>query len=73
MGDWLTIQSELKNNSRLREFVQANPLLDNTMRTLLATYLNLSEPSLEGWIQEYQHGRSKHSPLYINRVYNALK
>ena len=59
MRDWLTIECEKGNDSRLREFIQANPILEATMRTLLANYLNLSEPNLQRWIQEYEHGASE--------------
>ena len=55
MRDWLTIQFEKGSDSRLTEFIQANPVLDKTMRTILVKQLNLSEPNLEKWIEEYHH------------------
>ena len=61
MSDWLTIECEKGDDSCLREFIQANPILDTAMRTLLANYLNLSEPNLQRWIQEYQHAASEYS------------
>ena len=66
MGDWLTISCEKWNNVCLREFIQANPVVDTTMRTLLAIYLNLSEPNLQNWIQGYQHKASECLQLYSN-------
>ena len=60
MRDWLTIECEKVNDSRLRKFIQANPVLDTAMRTLLANYLNLSELNLQRWIQEYQHVESEY-------------
>lgn len=71
MHNWLTIQREMGNNFHLREFIQANPALDKTMRTLLANYLNLSEPNLEKWIQDYQDTASEYLQLYINLTYNV--
>ena len=68
MRDWLTIQSEKDDDLRLRKFIQANPVLDATMRTLLANYLNLSEPNVQKWIQNYQLTASEHSRSYINHV-----
>ena len=69
MRDWLTIQLEKGDDLRLRKFTQANPVLDATMRTLLANYLNLSEPNVQKWIQNYQLTASEHSQLYINHVH----
>ena len=66
MRDWLTIQCEKATDSRLREFIQANPVLDNIMRTLLTNYLNLSETNLKKWIQEYQHVAGECSKSYTN-------
>ena len=59
MQDWLFIQREKENDPSLIEFIQANPVLDRTMRTILAYYLNLSEPSLERWIQQYHNATSE--------------
>ena len=55
MQDWLFIQREQQKDPRLIEFIQANPVLDRTMRTILAYCLNLREPSLEKWIQQYHN------------------
>ena len=60
MRDWLTIQFEEGNDLHLRKFIQANPVLDTTMRTLLANYLNLSEPNVQKWIQNYHRTGSEH-------------
>ena len=68
MRDWLTIQLEKNEDVRLKKFIQANPVLDATMRTLLANYLNLSEPNVQNWIQNYQRTGSEHSQSYINHV-----
>ena len=68
MRDWFTIQREKGKSVRLRKFIQANPVLDKTMRTLLANYLNLSEPYLQKWIQDYQDTSSECSQpftLYV--------
>ena len=66
MRDWLTIQREKGKNLRLRKFIQDNPVLDKTMRTLLANYLNLSEPNLQKWVQDYQAASSKYFQPYMN-------
>ena len=71
MRHWLTIQCEKRNDLRLSEFIQANPDLDDTMRALLANYLNLSEPNLQAWIQEFQHCASEYSSLFINVAHSA--
>ena len=71
MIDWLTIHCEKWNNPNLNKFIQENPVLDMTMRTLLANYLNLSEPSLQHWIHEYQHGTSKHLQSYNSQAGRA--
>ena len=55
MRDWLLIQREKETDPSLISFIQANPLLDRTMRTFLANYLNLSERRVENWIQEYHN------------------
>ena len=55
MRDWLLIQREKETNPNLISFIQANPVLDRTMRTILANYLNLSEQHVEKWIQEYHN------------------
>ena len=55
MRDWLLIQHEKEIDPSLTSFIQANPLLDRTMRTMLANYLNLSERRVENWIQEYHN------------------
>lgn len=55
MRDWLLIQRKKKTDPSLIEFIQANPVLDRTMRTVLAKYLNLSEQSVENWIQWYHN------------------
>ena len=65
MNDWLTIESEKANDSDLKEFIQANPVLDKTMRALLDKHLKLSEPSLEEWIQKFQHKVGEYPQLYI--------
>ena len=55
MRDWLNIQCENGEDPHLRKFIQVNPLLDSTMKTHLANYLNLSEPkSVQKWIESYQ-------------------
>ena len=59
MYNWLTIEVEKEDDSHLEEFIEANPVLDDTMRNLLANYLNLSEPNLRKWIQEYQNKASE--------------
>ena len=66
MRDWLTIQFEKSNDLHLIKFIEDNHLLDMTMRRVLANYLNLSEPSVEMWIHDYQRTASEHSQLYIN-------
>ena len=71
MRNWLTIQLEKRKNFCLRKFIQANPVLDTTMRTLLANYLNLSEPNLQKWIQDYQYNASEYSKRYSNRGISA--
>ena len=53
MRDWLTIQLEKGSDPRLTEFIRANPLLDKRMKTILVKRLNLSEPNLEKWIEEF--------------------
>ena len=68
MRDWLTIQCEKGERSCLREFIEANPVLDAIMRALLANNLNLSEPGLQKWIQGYQRTASKCLQTYINHV-----
>ena len=73
MRDWLTIQYEKSNDIRLREFIQANPVLDRTMRTLLANYLNVSEPNVQKWIQDYQREGSEHLQSYINHVHRCIE
>ena len=65
MRDWLTIQFEKGSDSHLTEFIQANPVLDKTMRTLLVKQLNLSESNLEKWIEKFQHGPSKYMYLHL--------
>ena len=55
MRDWLLIQREKQTDPSLIEFIQANPILDRTMRTVLANYLNLSEQCVENWIQWYHN------------------
>ena len=65
MRDWLTIQCQKGEDSKLSEFIQANPLVDNTMRTFLAKYLNLSEPRLQQWIYAYQNGTSECSQSHF--------
>ena len=57
--DWLTIQCEKRNDLQTRKFIQANPVLDSTMKTLLANYLNLSEQNLQNWIQVYEDNASE--------------
>ena len=54
MGDWLTIQCEKEKDSQWREFIERNPLLDETMRTLLGRHLKLNHSSLQHWIQDYK-------------------
>ena len=66
MRHWLTIQCEKGNDLGLREFIQANPALDDTMRALLANYLNVSDRNLQKWIQEFQHCASEYSSSFIN-------
>ena len=60
MRDWLTIECEKGSDSRLREFIQANPTLDTAMRTLLANYLNVNEHNLQKWIHEYEDVASEY-------------
>ena len=55
MQDWLFIQREKENDPRLIKFIEANPVLNEAMRTTLANCLNLSEHSLEKWIQQYHN------------------
>ena len=62
MRDWFTIQLEKGINSRLTEFIQANPVLDKTMRTLLAKHVKLSEPNLHRWIEDIQRSAREYSP-----------
>ena len=62
MRDWFTIQLEKGINSRLREFIQANPVLDKTMRTLLTKHVKLSEPNLHRWIEDIQRSAREYSP-----------
>ena len=65
MRHWLTIQREKGNDSRFSKFIQANPGLDITMRTVLANYLNMSEQNLQKWLQGYLiHQRGKRE--YLN-------
>ena len=59
MCDWLTIQFEKDHDSQARKFIQANPVLDSTMKTLLASYLNLSEAKVQKWVQEYEENASE--------------
>ena len=59
MRDWLIIDREKENDPSLRKFVQANPVLDTTMRTHLANYLNLGERSVRKWIQVYHESKSE--------------
>ena len=60
MRDWLTIQCEKGENPHMRKFIQANPLLDPTMKTQLARCLNLSEQqSVQKWIEAYRNTTSK--------------
>ena len=54
MNDWLIIECEKEKQPNLREFIQANPILDQTMRTMLADFLKVNESSLLNWIQLYQ-------------------
>ena len=61
MSDWLTIQCEKRQDPQVRKFIQANPLLDFTMRTHLAKYLNLSEHSVKNWIELYENETSEWS------------
>ena len=68
MRDWLTIQFEKGDDSCLEEFIQANPGMDDTMRTLLANYLNMSEPNLQKWIEEYQLNASEFLQSFINHT-----
>ena len=71
MRDWLTIQYEKDNDPRLKKFIQANPGLDMAMRTLLGKALNLSQPSVENWIQSYQYGASECLQIQINHSYKC--
>ena len=71
MSDWLTIQLKKGKDVCLKKFIQANPVLDATMRTLLANYLNLSEPNVQKWIQNYQRAGSEHSQSYINHIHSV--
>ena len=65
MGDWLIIQCEKGEDPRLSKFIQANPLLDMTMRTILAKYLNLSYMSLEKWIEAYRNAKGECSQVHV--------
>ena len=59
MRDWLTIQCKKEEDPHLRRFIQNNPLLDYTMKTLLGKQLKLSEPSLQKWIEACKNGTSE--------------
>ena len=72
MHDWLTIECKKESDSPLQRFIQDNPVLDNTMRTLLATCLNLSESNLQEWIQGYKNGPSEYSQFYTNYVESSF-
>ena len=71
MRDWLMIQFEKGNDIRLKEFIQANPVLDMTMRTLLANYLDLSEPNVQRWIEDYQRKGSEYLQSRTNHVHSV--
>ena len=60
MRDWLIIEHEKENDPSLRKFIEANPLLDTTMRTVLANYLGLSELGVRKWIQVYHKAKSEY-------------
>ena len=72
MRDWLTIQSEKQQDLYMRNFIQANPLLDFTMRTRLAKYLNLSEQGVQKWIEMYQNATSEclqsHVKMWLSSI-----
>lgn len=59
MSDWLTIQCEKRQDPQVRKFIQANHFLDFTMRRHLAKYLNLSEQSVQKWIELYENETSE--------------
>ena len=59
MSDWLTIQCEKRQDQQVRKFIQANHFLDLTMRRRLAKYLNLSEQSVQKWIELYENETSE--------------
>ena len=79
MRDWLAIHCLKENEPRLKKFIQANPVLDMTMRTLLAKALNLSEPDVLKWIQSYKIGAGEYlqiklisallRPFHINSLF----
>ena len=51
--DWLTIQREKTKDSRLQEFIQANPILNMRMTSFLVKLLNLTEPQFQNWMHNY--------------------
>ena len=71
MGDWLIIQCEKGEDPQLSKFIQANPLLDMTMRTILAKYLNLSNMSLEKWIEAYCNAKGECSQVQVKGDWSA--
>ena len=71
MYEWLRIQCEKENYPSLRKFTQANPSLDMIMQTILAKYLNFVGPSVQKWIEDYQHGRCKCLQTHVNHSESA--
>ena len=71
--DWLSIQHEKQKDVDLQEFIQSNPIVDLTMRTLLGNFLQLNDSSLQTWIDRYKkelqdkrpEGKSVHSIIYF--------
>ena len=76
MRQWMTLQREKGNDSRYSKFIQANPGLDITMRTVLANYLNMSEQSVQKWLQDYimyQRGKSEYLNSQVKLGLSCLK
>ena len=54
MGDWLLIEQERDNLPQLANFVQANPGLQMTMRSMLCKNLDLTEEQVQSWLNNFK-------------------
>ena len=53
MKDWLDLNWEKSEDSKLKEFILANPKLQHSMNNLLKDNLNLTDTELQVWMHNY--------------------